>query len=740
MDRLPAVAHAVGASGGVGRLWANPADGARLFWVVTRSQTPPNATQIRAGQDADGAPALAHAQQPVRQTGWQTTSPAASGLPGGQRHYFHFAQAEGPVSSAPFDTDADGPGTGQIAIRLRRRYRVQAAPEGLFFTADLQDPEITEARGRNAYDESFHAVLYVWDFGDPHAVSDKVVNLPLAHNDLNRGYGKHVAHVYTRPGRYTVTCTAYKAEGVRIGTHRMDVVIGDPGLLFAGPRTILVDPDGRGDPERHRNARVVPDFGTGLAALAEISGQGQLLLKRGTGHGLTNTLSYGGNFSHFRLGAWGDPTAPPPLIAAAPGFADLTALIEGHFRFEGDAVFQGLHFRGLWDSTTETGTRQTLLVPDARSGANFLVDDCRFEGFFYGCGGFAGAEAEIDCLYTINNSDFTDWSDFAVNPGQNWGMSFALLGSAVHQHKQALQGGTRNLPSNAHGPVRVPNGHRNYMACCDLFSRNGWSAPGGAGDQPCFRPLSTTDNARWSSFHAERCALEGGTAIVQITQNGPPEIGGCNFVMEKCLLVGTAGTAAGIVTQYTGLTFRNMIFVRPDAPLLPNAGWFGVFLRGYAADNLLLHNPELPVECYSNTLINRLSDANRADKSLYVMHPREDLSFEWFPVFSMMNNIVSAPEAPGQAPREPELSDEALICVGGPWQPRFEGLRYQDLGTGVGTQWQMDRRFATPADTVRLYAPQPGSDLIDSAIGTVAIDDFFGRIRRSDPDQGAIET
>jgi hypothetical protein len=27
-----------------------------------------------------------------------------------------------------------------------------------------------------------------------------VVNLPEAHNDLNRAYGKEVAHVFTRPG------------------------------------------------------------------------------------------------------------------------------------------------------------------------------------------------------------------------------------------------------------------------------------------------------------------------------------------------------------------------------------------------------------------------------------------------------------------------------------------------------------------------------------------------------------
>ena len=234
--------------------------------------------------------------------------------------------------------------------------------------------------------------------------------------------------------------------------------------------------------------------------------------------------------------------------------------------------------------------------------------------------------------------------------------------------------------------------------------------------------------------------MEGGGPIVQITQNGAPEIGGTNFVMEKCLLVGSACTGSAIVTQYTGLTFRNMIFVRPNVPLLPNAGWFGVFMRGYAADNLLLHNPRLPVACYSNTLMNLLSDENRNGRALFITHPNTDLAFETFEVFSLENNAIATPNAPGQTREDPLVADAELICVGGPWRPRYLGLRYQDLGTGVGNQLEMDRRYATPADTVRLYAPAPGSALIDTAIGTVAIDDFFGRIRGEEADRGAIET
>lgn len=625
-----------------------------------------------------------------------------------------------------------------VSISLLRRYHLPVAPEGIFLGAWVEDPDIAQATTRDTYDESFHKVLYVWDFGDAGAASDKVVNLAAAHNDLNRGYGKYVAHVFTRPGRYTIRCTAYKEDGIEIGRAEFPVEIADPARAFAGRQTILIDPDGRGDPDHHPEAHIVPDWTTGLEALQALTRPGRLLLKRGSITQLPGLLRIRGGFAAFRLGAWGASPARP-VLSPAPGFADPT-LIELHESFAGDAVFQGLSFQGLWDSTTESGTDVTMLTPDSRNNAHFLVDDCAFRGFKYGCSGFAGQEAWAEDIYIVHNSDFTDWVDFGVNPGLNTERAFAVLGCAIHQHEEALQGGRREMPANRHGPIRSANGRWSYVACCDLFSRNGWSGRGGRADQACIRPLSSTDNTAWSCFHLERCAMEGGVTIVQITQNGTREVAGCNFVMEKCLAVGTAGTLNGVVTQYTGLTFRNNIFIRPNTPSPGSSAWFSVFLRGYGADRMVLMNPDLPVECYNNTILNLLDDTNRAGAALSLDFPNEDLAFASFDVFSLENNAQATPNAPGQSRENPKLLALPFETVGGRWRSRYRGLRYQDHGTGVGDLLRMDTRFGTPDDTVSEPRPEPDSPLIDTAMGTVAIDDFWGRIRGQRPDRGAIET
>jgi hypothetical protein len=142
-------------------------------------------------------------------------------------------------------------GSGRVAISILARTQAELAPDGVFFRASVDDPGIVQATGRSGYDPSFHDCTYIWDFGDPGAVSDKVVNLPAAHNDLNCAYGKEVGHVFTRPGRHTVTCTVYGPEGP-VGSDALDIEVGDPDRAFAPEQTILLDPD---SPEAHREDR-----------------------------------------------------------------------------------------------------------------------------------------------------------------------------------------------------------------------------------------------------------------------------------------------------------------------------------------------------------------------------------------------------------------------------------------------------------------------------------------------------
>jgi len=625
-----------------------------------------------------------------------------------------------------------GPAIGEVGVSILKRSALSVAPEAVFFRARVAGPGLTEATDRGSYDESFHKVLYIWEFDDPGAASDKVVNLPEAHNDLNRAYGKEVAHVFTGPGLYRVHCTAYAPDGALIGEDAIEVEIGDPDTVFAEDRTILLDPDGQGDARTHPGAQIFTDWEAGWQALRDLDAPGRLLLKRGTSLRLPESLRIPRNMPNVYLSAWG--SGPRPVLSAE---GDRALIIVNH-RFEGDTVLRGIALRGDWDSTTETGTQIPGLMTEQTHDRSVLVDDCTFSGF--GITFFVRRDVEgrnFRSLFALHNCDITNWGDYGVFVDLNLDQFIAILGCAIHQTPEALMGGggSKSGDTNQHGPIRIAHGGHTHISACDLFSRNGWSmAAGIAADQPCLRWSTSQDEQAEtrSSAMVERCAMEGGFDIVAVRdQNSRGPYYGTNFVMDKCLLVGTARTWTGVHVGLTGTTVRNTIMVRPDTPMLTNA-WAAWVIR--AEDNPEGQNdPFDPVEIYANTLVNLMSDANRDGRALAA-----ERDIDLFETFSFENNLVYAPNATGQQPEDPRLSPEPMPTSGGVWRSRYLGPRYRGL-SDRGAQPDLDRRFATPEGSVARLAPLPGSPARDSASGRVPVDDFFGRPRGEDPDRGALE-
>jgi len=203
----------------------------------------------------------------------------------------------------------------EVGIFITHRSRLRVAPEAVFFRASVRSSDIPpEADGLDRYDESFHRLLYDWSFGDPGAISSKVVNLPKVHNDLNRAYGKAVTHVFTRAGRYEVTCVVHTLEGDRVGENRIVVEVTDPSRLFAETATILIDAEENGDPNDYPGAQIAPNLPTALQALEDLNAPGRILLPRGTRHVLDTQLSISRRYPHFHLGAWG--RGDRPILAA----------------------------------------------------------------------------------------------------------------------------------------------------------------------------------------------------------------------------------------------------------------------------------------------------------------------------------------------------------------------------------------------------------------------------------------
>ena len=619
----------------------------------------------------------------------------------------------------------------RISISVTRRSRNFLAPEAIFFRANVRNiPGLSEADTRQAYDPSFHRLIYVWDFGDPGAASDKVVNLPRVHNDLNRGYGKEVAHVFTRPGRYTIGCRVFTLEGRFLAEDTEEIAVADPESFFAGIRTVLVDPAGRGDPTRYPDAQIATTPSEALAWLDALGTDGRILLKRGQRYDIPERLAVAGQVPSFRLGAWGRG-ARPVLAAMRSGEYD-NGLLHVTNSFAGDAVIEGVGFRGLWDSTTETGRQIGLYLGLQTNDKYHLLTDCSFDAAGTAVR-LSGVRPETRSAFTLHNCDITNWGDYGLHIGRmSSEQRNAILGCAIHQHRAAMMGGgsIKDGQRNQHGPIRVSNGGQSYIACSDLFSRNGWTASVGA-DQPCLRWHSNTGPAR-SAGIVERVAMEGGFAMIAVDDaTGAEVIYGTHLVIEKCLLVGTARTRKGIGIGYGGTTVRNCLYIQPDRPLISER-WTAAFYGQLGRQSGFV-DPDWPVEVYSNTVVNHMSDAHRNGTAL-----RMAQHLDGFERFAEENNIFAAPNAQGQQSETPHLRAEPMRTVGGRWQSRYAGPRYQDRGSGA--QLELDQRFATPDGTVFAYSPEAHSPVRNSAMGLWAGDDFFGRWRDdAAPDRGAIE-
>ena len=107
---------------------------------------------------------------------------------------------------------AMGTPQGTVSIEVMRQSDEMVAPAGVFLNVSTNGDHFTQATNFDDYDPSFWQVFYRIDWGES-SVSDKVVNLPLGHNQMGISYGKRAGHVYTTPGSYTITVDAWGPDG-----------------------------------------------------------------------------------------------------------------------------------------------------------------------------------------------------------------------------------------------------------------------------------------------------------------------------------------------------------------------------------------------------------------------------------------------------------------------------------------------------------------------------------------------
>jgi PKD repeat protein len=718
---------------------ATDEDNGTLYRYVSTNTTETAAQVISAGQS-----------QAVSATGAQAVS--GSGLSETTTYYLHFVHVDAAgnesavLSTSAFTTAALGSGTGTVTLNLARATSPAVAPHGVHYTVNVTGASVSEPGSLNDFDPTHQGLVYITDWGDPGAASDKVVNVPAVWNDLNKSYGKHPAHVYTSPGNYTVTTTVYELDGTLVGTDTDTVTVGNPDTLFTGNRTILVDTEGDGDSDTYPSSQVVTTYAAAETAAKALNPQTcRILLRRGQTHNVTNRIIPKDEVANWYTGAFGTGARPilnlPVSNSINAGGANapqpLFDLGDSHDR---SFVLTDIDIQGPWDPVNETGGHYRC-VSSTYVGNNrrILFNNVNAAGWSWTIGTTTGSSGNFGVW--LYNSDITDWGDYGIWMAQNDNQYLAFIGSAIHQNANArMNGETKAWVKNQHGPIRLTSAVRCHMDVLDLFSRNGWTSNSGdfgrmPTSQPCIRFVTDGDSqVRQPHITVSRAALEGGYSIVQLKHmngNVNGTLTAANALFDKCLLVGTVCTWHAFEVQYSGFTVRNTVVVIPDVRT-KNDRWKGIF-KDFGFNDGPRDNAD-PTRIHNNTYVTLKSVANLDGDATNIDESITAVSTD----YARANDAAYQPNG-GSNHEEIDVDlSTALTTVGGTWTSRFTGGIVWTAGGLLSNQPQ-DLTWNSPAGFVTTMIPNASSPLVGDATGALqAYDDFYGDVRTGS-DRGAIE-
>lgn len=606
-------------------------------------------------------------------------------------------------------------------INILARSATGVAPEGFAFGIELDGFDTPAPRDGEIYDPQLHDVYYFWDFDDSYEFTAPE-NLVPEFRDAGVAYGARVSHVYRTPGTFEVSCLVVEASSGKMATATTTITVGDPDELFTDGTNLYVDWTYNGvdaPANAPPGAQLFRDFTDAIqrGIIGQSGRPRRIILARGQTHVVNVGLAVGFNFvtPSFCIVADKGPGANPILDMSNHTFLwdyTMPPITERDLRFE------NIDFVGTWDTTTQSGGQQTAFFIRENPPLQTLFDGCSFDGFDIAIYPNVTGKAKIspNPYLFLNNSTITNWRSTAMFGD---GLNLCLTGNRIAQNPQALNGYSGAGNSLISG-IRVMLMDNAIIAQNDFFSRSGWfvNTPGIYTTQACIR-LSTT--AYEGAYHNVNCnAMEGGFSLLSINNSNGEDGVAINAVIEKNLFVGSHDTKFMLDISYGGTTVRNNVGIFPDTPsygITPDR--FVTYIRQGNDQK----NQNAPQKVYSNTFVNRQSDA-KAPQGIADAIGVSDAAGAGYVNEVVANNLIYQP-AQG-------VTDDAPLDGTVLWPPRY--THYEDDDT------PRNDAVATPGDTISLYRPQEGSAALGDAInGEVALDDFFGNKRPVYPSRGAFE-
>lgn len=588
-------------------------------------------------------------------------------------------------------TDA-GAGAGELTLTLGTPETpgVNAAPTQAWF-------EVTNVDGATAgtptatYDPRFHEILYIWTFDDAaNSAPTTALNAPNIWKDTNKAYGRRVAHVFNDPGTYTVTCYAYEPATQKFGSKTTSVTIGDPATVFPTTQTIIYDPANGNWSTPYPGADIRTTWGgveSALTALAATDTPARVLFADDFTIGDRLVLD---NWFNFRIGP-AQGVTPTIFSESGSGSNRTGAPLRDQNGICRELVAYGIAFQGEWDSTKETGRIRPLIEinKDTFSGADhqMMLHRCTVDGF-HEVENLSSNNSDTPMRGVVSDTHITNWSNFGTvsRGGGSLNTYFAVLGSSIAQHVDALSGGAKNGVYNQHGSWRDYGVGYAYVSASEFFARSGWSSGGqGVGiyagysitsDQPCIRMNTNGGADRWS--YLDRVTCEGKLGYVEASLASDSVPG--NHVIDKLLVVTGSRHLGGMIdVGHGGMTIRNALGIQLESDRsFSGAGMEGMI---YVNSSAGAANDDAGIRAYNNTLVDLRHSAYQTNPApLYGAQGGNDFSTK-----VVENNIRLAPGVTNSDTTDGPLDLSTPIAG---FAPRHKGPRigfHHEEGTFANT-------------------------------------------------------
>lgn len=694
--------------------WSSDEGNGDGYWVCTTSSVQPSVTQIIAGQNHTGISAFSSGTQAVSSAGAQADQ-VVPGLVSGPTYFFHLIHQDASGNtSARVSTTGVTVASSEVSAQINILHRsvTEAAPEAIVFDLSLAGFDTSSASAGEVYNPQLHDLHYYWDFGDSYnfQAPEKLIE---QFRNAGTAYGPKVSHVYRTPGTYFVSCLIVEPSSGKSTTAQMSVTVGDEDALYPGTQTVMVDATGAGT-GAPSGATVVTTLD---AAFSDVfngpSGTARrIIIKRNqtfTPYSL-QIMGQTANRINALIRAEHAPGAKPVIDTQ---FANMTWGNADGATIDCELKIQNIEFVGPWDPTTQSGSQQTLLLTYENRPKQLLMDGCvvrGYDGAIYPI--FWDRVVTPDPYIIVNDTVVTDYRSACLFGDGNW----VLTGNRLAQNPEALNG-YAGASNNLISCVRFGYSPNIICAHNDFFSRTGWfvNVPGIYTAQSCFR--GNTSSLRGAFYNVNCNMMEGGVGTFSIDISDTDTSHAINGIVEKNITVGYHDSYRSMEFGYGGITIRNNICIIPNAPRfgVPLNGFVALKRRTAGSDDA--ENRDAPIKLYNNTFV-CLTDTDNVSGGPVSIYDNEG-----YTTVIEQNNVN---HQPNRGLIVSNLDNTVL------WAPRY--THYEDDDT------PRDTTRATPTDTIALYAPLIGSDVLGEALnGQVAHDDFFGNARPQYPSRGALE-